>query len=162
MPKKRVIDDVVCSFCQKASEDILHAMWSYDTIQPIWLPSFTWLHSHTNQLKTISNLVGVVLSVLARLDVFAMVAWSVWCRRNKIRCNEQSKPINKVFEAAMAMLTEFQWKFPSRGPKLKQPPAKWKPPATRELKANFDGAVVTTQGKAIATSALYLKKTSHN
>ena len=57
-------------------------------------------------------------------------------------------PVNKVFDTTVVMLTEFQQKFPGRGPKLKQSPARWKPPATGELKANFDGAVFADTGEA--------------
>ncbi|XP_050260115.1 uncharacterized protein LOC126705266 [Quercus robur] len=57
-------------------------------------------------------------------------------------------PVNKVFDTAMVMLTKFQQKFPGHGPKLKQSPARWKPPTTGELKANFDGAVFVNTGEA--------------
>ena len=143
-----MVDNSVCSLCQKAVEDTFHAVWGCDTVQSVWQPSFAWLQSQNNEMKTISDLVGIVLSASAWLDVFAVVAWSIWCRRNKIRCNEQTVPVNKVFDAAVVMLTEFQQKFPGRGPKLKQSPARWKPPATGELKANFDGAVFANTGEA--------------
>ena len=57
-------------------------------------------------------------------------------------------PVNKVFDTAMVMLTKFQQKFPGHGPKLKQSPARWKPPTIGELKANFDGAVFVNTGEA--------------
>ena len=108
LQKRRVVDNSVCNLCQKASEDTFHAVWGCDTVQSAWQPSFTWLQNQNNQLKTISDLVGIVQFASARLDVFAAVVWSVWCRRNKIRCNEQTVPVNKVFDAAVVMLTEFQ------------------------------------------------------
>ena len=148
LQKRKVVDNSVCNLCQKASEDTFHAVWGCDTVQSVWQPSFAWLQNQNNQLKTISDLVGIVLSGSARLDVFAMVAWSVWCYRNKIRCNEQTVPVNRVFDTTVVILTEFQQKFPGHGPKLKQSPARWKPPATGELKANFDGAVFVDTGEA--------------
>ena len=57
-------------------------------------------------------------------------------------------PVNKVFDMVVVMLTEFQQKFPGRGPKLKQYLARWKPLATGELKSNFDGAVFANTGEA--------------
>ena len=76
LQKRRVLDNSVCSLCQRAPEDIFHAVWSCEAIQSVWLSSFSWLQGQTNQLKTISDLVGIILSTLAWLDVFAMVAWS--------------------------------------------------------------------------------------
>ena len=40
-------------------------------------------------------------------------------------------PVNKVFDAAVVMLMEFQQKFPGRGLKLKQSLARWKPPVAQ-------------------------------
>ena len=93
-------------------------MWGCDIVQSIWQPSFAWLQNQNNQLKTISNLVF-----------------------------DTTVPVNKVFDTTVVMLTEFQQKFPGRGPKLKQSPARWKPLATGELKANFDGAVFANPGE---------------
>ena len=107
LQKRRVLDNTVCSLYQKALEDVFHAMWSYEAIQSIWLSSFSWLQDQTNQLKTILDLVSVILIASVRVDVFAMVAWSVWCRRNKLRCNEQTLPIHKVIESALTMLFKF-------------------------------------------------------
>ena len=45
------------------------------------------------------------------------------------------------------MLFEFQQKFSRRGPKQKLLPTRWKPPASGELKANFDGAVFVDIGE---------------
>ncbi|XP_075649675.1 uncharacterized protein LOC142620145 [Castanea sativa] len=48
----------------------------------------------------------------------------------------------------MAKFLIIQQKFSSRGPKQKLLPARWKPPAAGELKANFDGAVFVDTGEA--------------
>nr|POF25915.1 hypothetical protein CFP56_37918 [Quercus suber] len=107
LQKRRVLDNPMCSICQRALENVFHAVWSCEVIQSVWLSSFSWLQGQTNHLNTISDLVSVILIALAQLDVFAIVAWSVWCRRNKLRCNEHALPIHKVFESALTMLAEF-------------------------------------------------------
>ena len=91
---------------------------------------------------------SVVLKESARLDLFAMVAWSVWFRRNKLRCNEQSLPIHEVFESASTLLSKFQQKLHICGPKPKLALARWKPPTPGEMKANFAGAVFVDLGEA--------------
>ena len=57
-------------------------------------------------------------------------------------------PIHKVFEFALTTLIEFQQKFLGSGPKQKLPPARWKPLASSELKANFNGAVFADTSEA--------------
>ena len=57
-------------------------------------------------------------------------------------------PIHKVFELAFTLLSEFQQKLPICGPKPKLAPARWKPLAPGEMKANFDGAVFVDSREA--------------
>ena len=57
-------------------------------------------------------------------------------------------PVHKVFESASTLLSEFQQKLPICGPKPKLAPARWKPLAPSEMKANFDGAVFADSGEA--------------
>lgn len=74
------------------------------------------------------------------LELFAMVAWFVWLRRNKLCCNEPSLPIQKIFNSATALLSEFQQGAHVRVQKPKPASVKRIPPAPGELKVNFDGA----------------------
>ena len=37
----------------------------------------------------------------------ALFAWSIWCRRNKLRCNEPCVPLEKILDSAASLLTEF-------------------------------------------------------
>ena len=104
--KRKVLDNSLCSECQIARGDSFHALWSCEALKSVWLPKFSWLRSRYPQLRSVSDLLSVILKESARLDVFAMVAWSVWFRRNKLRCNEQSLPIHKVFEST-TLLFEF-------------------------------------------------------
>ena len=104
LQKREVLDNSLCSECQIG--DSFHALWSCEALKSVWLPKFSWLRSRYPQLRSVSDLLSVILKESARLDVFAMVAWSVWFRRNKLRCNEQSLPIHKVFEST-TLLFEF-------------------------------------------------------
>lgn len=107
MQKRKVLDKTLCSECQIALEDSLHALGSCKALHPVWLSNFSLLQGQYPQLRSVSDLMSVVLKESAILDVFAMVAWSVWFRRNKLRCNEQSLPIHKVFESTSTLLSEF-------------------------------------------------------
>jgi len=47
-----------------------------------------------------------------RLELFAVVAWFVWNRRNKLRLKERSLDHDKIFSAARRYLSDYQLKFP--------------------------------------------------
>lgn len=70
-----------------------------------------------------------------------MIAWSVWTRRNKLRCKEPSLPPEKILDHARSLLSEFQCKATAKPQKPNQVPIKWNPPNCEALKINYDGAV---------------------
>ena len=105
LQKIKVLDNSLCNECQIAPGDSFHALWSCEALNFVRLPKFSWLRSRYPKLRSVSDL-SVIVKESARLDVFAMVAWSVWFRRNKLRCNEQSLPMHKVFEST-TLLFEF-------------------------------------------------------
>lgn len=76
------------------------------------------------------------------------MAWTMWSRCNKARCNERCPPLNKVLDFARFYLLEFQsslcgqdrWPNPAK--------AKWKPPSSSTIKVNFDGAMFVESNNA--------------
>lgn len=82
-----------------------------------------------------------------------MVAWLVWCRRNKIRCNEPSLPTDKILEAAGNMLVEFQQKPRVQNLQNQQwsranPRVRWSPPGPNVVRVNSDGAMFKESNEA--------------
>ena len=59
-------------------------------------------------LATFSNPVALVRRQKKQLEIFATVAWLIWCRRNNLRCNEQCMPLGKIMESAASLLSDFQ------------------------------------------------------
>ena len=88
-----------------------------------------------------SDLVSFIADEIRELDKFAMKAWVVWQRRNKLQLKEENTPIHKVYNFAMSLLTEFQQKKkrPTSQRQSKQNP--WLPPPPNSVKINFNGAV---------------------
>lgn len=79
-------------------------------------------------ISSFADLVALVGEQAKQLELFATVAWSIWCRRNKVRCNEPSLPLGKILESAALLLMEFQ-KHNQSGVKVPlQRDIKWKPP----------------------------------
>jgi len=56
------------------------------------------------------DLVGVIGQHQENLELFVVVAWFIWYRRNKNRLKEPCIPLGKIFEAAQTRLLEFQKK----------------------------------------------------
>ena len=82
-------------------------------------------------------------------DLFAMIAYLIWLRRNKLRVGEAVADLKLINSMVRDALLEFQ-QATSKPPK--PPPAdtisKWLPPPSNWVKTNFDGAIF--QGSAEA------------
>ena len=80
--------------------------------------------------------------------MFAVVAWFVWNRRNKIWLKEPSLDKSKIFSAAAQYLSAFQLKFPMKVDKSLAIATKWSPPLGKEYKTDYDGAVFEDSSEA--------------
>ena len=76
-----------------------------------------------------------------RLELFAVVAWFIWNRRNKLQLNVQSLGRERIFSAARLYLSNFQMKFLMKETKLPTTKGKWRPSLGEMYKTNYDGAV---------------------
>ena len=78
-----------------------------------------------------------------------MIAALIWSQQNQLRAGEASVPFDRICSLAVDNLQEFQRasSLPLR-PSPSVSPAKWSPPPSGWLKANFDG--VTFPSKNLA------------
>lgn len=126
-----------------------HALWFCQHIHTVWESVFGWIRKDYLALSSFSELVLLVRRQAKQMDLFAIVAWSIWCQRNKIRCNEQNLPLGKIMESSASLLTEFQKHYNSGVRVPQQRDVKWKPPtASMMWKTNFDGAMFSEFGLA--------------
>ncbi|XP_075665246.1 uncharacterized protein LOC142634880 [Castanea sativa] len=107
--RRKVLDDPTCPQCGVEIENTMQAKWECKQLLTIWEKgiwmdfegppsdlafyrpgSFSWRASETAG------------------TLFSTVAWSIWCRRNKVRCNEPSVPLGKILESVASLLMEFQ------------------------------------------------------
>ena len=77
-----------------------------------------------------------------------MVAWTVWSRRNKAKCNERCLPLDKVLDFARFYLLEFQSSLHGQDHWPNPVKAKWKPPFSSTVKVNFIGAMFAESNNA--------------
>ena len=86
------------------------------------------------------------------LQIFAMVTWSIWYRRNRQRLDHPIEELHRLLPRSIELLMEFhhaQDDVPPQ-PASTRPTcqAKWKPPADGSYKANFDGAIFAETSEA--------------
>ena len=109
---------------------------------------FNKLRQHQLRLASFTGSMSVVRLREENLELFTVLAWYIWCRRNKCHFNGQSLPPEKLLEAAEAALTEFQRKPENRPKKKKSQPQRWSPPAPEIYKVNYDGAYFAEEEEA--------------
>ena len=103
-------------------------------------PRFNALRSDVHEFSSFSDLV-CMFEQHQELELFMVVAWFIWYRRNKNRFKEPCIPPNKIFEAAQTLLLEFQAKPSRQSPSTTPASMKWKAPSLDFYKVNYDGAM---------------------
>ncbi|KAL0016359.1 hypothetical protein SO802_003428 [Lithocarpus litseifolius] len=148
LKKKRIIDDDTCHQCSSKVESCLYALWDCEGLRQVWDVDFNWINRHHASNGTFENLVEIVLEKPHLLELFAVIAWFLWLRQNKLRLKEEIIPLNRVVFEAKRFLSLHN---PIRmtNPKLPRPTGvKWRPPDQCEYKTNFDGAMFHDIGEA--------------
>ncbi|XP_030945916.1 uncharacterized protein LOC115970418 [Quercus lobata] len=148
LKRRRVVEDAKCKACLAAEEDTLHAIWSCEKLQHIWFPCFSWVQTEHPQIPEVQELISLVGQRSDKLELFAVVAWFIWNHRNRLRLNEKGLASDRILQAAMTYLTEFQAKLPKAAPKPSKGHVRWCPPMGERFKTNYDGAVFSESGEA--------------
>ncbi|XP_030930993.1 uncharacterized protein LOC115956857 [Quercus lobata] len=148
LKRRKILDDAKFKACLAAEEDTLHAIWSCEKLQHIWFPCFSWVQTEHPQIPDVQELISWVGQWIDKLELFAVVAWFIWNHRNRLRLNEKGLASDRILQAAMAYLTEFQAKLPKVAPKPSKGHVRWCPPMGDRFKTNYDGAVFSESGEA--------------
>ena len=114
----------------------------------VWDKVFGWISKDYPSVSQVNDLVAFVAEHTNQLDLFATIAWFIWGRRNKVRCNEPSVPLEIFLENATALLRDFQSQSRYGMKASTQRNTKWKPLEGAVVKANFDGAMFAESGQA--------------
>lgn len=82
-----VLVDGTCNLCEDHPEDAMHCLWMCDHVKCIWLSDPTFNFPKARRFNSFCDLVSFVLSEVtsSTAALFAMVAWCIWVRRNKLR-----------------------------------------------------------------------------
>nr|POE71728.1 aminopeptidase m1 [Quercus suber] len=155
--------------CNLEAEDGYHALWDCPELSAIWEVDSLWLFYRSKKFSNFYELAHFVLENGWNLELFTVIAWTIWSRRNLLRTSSKAYPLSQVLSSAKQMLHDFTQVQPVAQLKLsltQRLRTKWEPPPPQLLKVNFDGAVFAdteeagvgvgvrdSQGKVIASLA---------
>ena len=107
-----------------------------------WAVHFGSLKSEASECSTFLEVFRMCMEKSHPTDLFAMLAYQIWFRRNKLRMGEEVADLKLINSMARDALQEFQQAntTPPKPPPTRSP-TKWIPPPTEWVKANFDGVV---------------------
>ena len=88
-----------------------YMLWECSQLRSVWDKVFGWIRKDYPSVSQVTDLVALVAEHTNQLDLFATIAWFMWGRRNKVRCNEPSVPLENFLENAAALLKDFQIQF---------------------------------------------------
>ncbi|XP_030940101.1 uncharacterized protein LOC115965032 [Quercus lobata] len=111
-----------------------------------------WNFRNTSHWDDFQKLILHVHEAGLDLDLFAMVVWLLWHRRNQIRVSSNSAtPLGHIAASARQQLQDYSWvqlaKLATEAANL-HTAVTWSPPRTPFLKINYDGAVFRDSNSA--------------
>lgn len=124
-----------------------YLQWKH-TRDPIIIkyPGFVAIPTH--QPATVTDLICRIGHEGKNVELFMVLAWFIWCWRNKFHFKEPSLPPDKLLEAASNSLVEFQTKQTDRPTQHKPTIQNWRPPQKDTYKINYDSAVFSESDEA--------------
>ncbi|KAK4587918.1 hypothetical protein RGQ29_019072 [Quercus rubra] len=91
---------------------------------------------------------GCILTENRDPDLFAMVVWAVWKRRNDMRVGKRGQNLPNLVQQARSRLHDFLLHNSTATTPVGRPPTHWQPPAHQRYKVNFDGALFKSKSQA--------------
>ena len=139
--KRQIVPLSTCNLCKSYEETTCHALWLCEKIQSVWSMSFCSLHSKFYRTHSFADLLKLFLSSSQNANLFAnlfaMVCWTIWNKRNKAWVEEAVCPLNRLLEMTKQYLEEFHKVriIPQKKVRTQRP--SWKPPNRGNIKNNL-------------------------
>nr|POF02718.1 hypothetical protein CFP56_04951 [Quercus suber] len=105
--KRKVLTDDCCDQCKMQKEDTLHALYLCPKLEEIWLSKQAWNQCSLRQVTSFVDLMGYILAENRDPDLFAMVVWAIWKRRNDIRVGKRGENLPNLVQQAQTRLQNF-------------------------------------------------------
>ena len=138
--RRRIPIDPMCENCRNSPEDVLHAVWTCPSIKSVWNQE-AWIQGlRASPVMDFADLFSKVLATATQqnTEVFIVISWFLWQRRNKKRLGQDVLAIDQVTNKARAYLNEFVSSFESTPPTELNPAVniKWQPSRDFAFKVN--------------------------
>ena len=90
-----------------------------------------------------SELIKLIHDKGKDVNLFAMILWTIWNRRNKLRTTNEDYPVSQVSTNAKQALTKYHQAnqvVKLQSPVRSHPRVNWSPPPEKNFKVNFNEA----------------------
>lgn len=143
--------EATCEQCKLQPESVLQALWSCPCLNEVWDSDHVWSFRSTQTLSDFEQLVLHIIDAGLDLDVFSMVAWSLWYRRNQVRVGNSVPSIGQTLVQVQQQLQDYyraQLVKSTSSNHTYHSATRWTPPPAPTLKINYDGAVFRDSNEA--------------
>ena len=146
--KRKIINEDRCEHCKDQKEDVIHALYQCPKLQDLWSKVERWNHSSLKQATSFIDLMGCVFADNRDPELFSMVAWSIWNRRNNLCLGKAVASLDELLSQTRDRLWEFKLYNSSSIIPVGRPPTRWQAPDQNTYKVNFDGALFSAANTA--------------
>ncbi|KAI9198436.1 hypothetical protein LWI28_015790 [Acer negundo] len=142
LARRKVPVSPFCSRCGDDKETQVHELFSCVHAEAVWIQCGWWHHitaALNNDTRSILERMKTLLSQ-QDFNLFCMVQWSIWAKRNRFVHEGYFKDPNYVVDSAKTMLNEFQNAMASLVVQVRplQVIRHWSPPPSGCSKLNVD------------------------
>lgn len=145
--KRRVTTSPLCPICNLVEESIEHFLWSCPSATDVWSCGSNKLQKSTCVRRDFTHLFEELIDRLdqSELEIFVVIARSIWMRRNDVVHGGSFTHPRQVFTNAVSALTDFQrvtMQSEEMGSTDQQISAvSWQPPNKIMVEVNWDAAI---------------------
>ena len=130
---------------------MLHALWLCPCLTKVCESDIVWRFRSTESLTDFQKLVLHVEEAGLGLELFSMIVWLLWQRRNQVRVGTPTIPLDQIVTRAQQQLQDFYRVQPVKTTSMNpnhHSTATWNPPHAPSLKVNNDGVVFRDSNEA--------------
>ena len=92
--RRKLLTESSCLQCNTGPEDALHALWTCPQLATVWQVNFADLIEATNSVSSFLEVIKFAQQDWSRFPLFAWTSSLIWMRRNKLRMQEDTAPLD--------------------------------------------------------------------
>ena len=98
-------------------------------LEGVWRSVQVWNQQSLRRMTSFVDLVGCILVENREPDLFAMVVWAVWKRRNELRVGKGGEYLINLVQQARTRLQDFLLHNSAATAPMGRTQSQWQPPA---------------------------------